>query len=236
MENIINPRNNNRLIQKTSNDSKKPELTIKSLGEMLIEYIDRSQEEIIESRLFKPKRQLINYLFNGIGRLTEVQLKDQLSSSPLDKEDNLTLYTFYLSQTEHFNFEWSYLLSKLKNTHDFLKRFNKYINFVCSDINIMIASIQFSDQTIFQIDEFLQIIYSPIQNSISAQCKLDFLKDIISCKAGQYRLKIICGSKTIISLDRSTKDEVKSVADKIQTLLTIIQENNNTIDGKHEEN
>ena len=129
MENIINPRNNNRLIQKTSNDSKKPELTIKSLGEMLIEYIDRSQEEIIESRLFKPKRQLINYLFNGIGRLTEVQLKDQLSSSPLDKEDNLTLYTFYLSQTEHFNFEWSYLLSKLKNTHDFLQRFNKYINF-----------------------------------------------------------------------------------------------------------
>ena len=236
MENIINPRNNNRLIQKTSNDSKKPELTIKSLGEMLIEYIDRSQEEIIESRLFKPKRQLINYLFNGIGRLTEVQLKDQLSSSPLDKEDNLTLYTFYLSQTEHFNFEWSYLLSKLKNTHDFLKRFNKYINFVCSDINIMIASIQFSDQTIFQIDEFLQIIYSPIQYSITAQCKLDFLKDIISCKAGQYRLKIICGSKTIISLDRFTKDEVKSVADKIQTLLTFIQENNYTIDGKHEEN
>ena len=100
----------------------------------------------------------------------------------------------------------------------------------------MIASIQFSDQTIFQIDEFLQIIYSPIQNSVTAQCKLDFLKDIISCKAGQYRLKIICGSKTIISLDRFTKDEVKSVADKIQTLLTIIQENNYTIDGKHEEN
>ena len=104
---------------------KKPELTIKSLGEKLIEYIDNSQEDIIGSRLFQPKRQLINYLFNGIGHLPKDQIEDQLSSAPLDKEDNLILYTFFLSQTEHFNFEWSYLLSKLRNLPDFLKRFNK---------------------------------------------------------------------------------------------------------------
>lgn len=202
---------------------------------MLIEYIDNSQEDIIESRLFQPKRQLINYLFNGIGHLPKDQLEDQLSSAPLDKEDNLILYTFFLSQTEHFNFEWSYLLSKLRNLPGFLKRFNKYINFVCSDINTMITSIQLSDLTFFQIDEFLQIVYSPTQKSITAQCKLDLLKNMLSCKAGQYRLKIICGSKTIISLDRSPKEDVKSVADKIQTLLTVIHNNNDSKEDDNEE-
>ena len=202
---------------------------------MLIEYIDNLQEDIIGSRLFQPKRQLINYLFNGIGHLPKNQLEDQLSQAPLDKEDNLILYTFFLSQTEHFNFEWSYLLSKLRNLPDFLKRFNKYINFVCSDINTMITSIQLSDLTFFQIDEFLQVVYSPTQNSITAQCKLDLLKNMLSCKAGQYRLKIICGSKTIISLDRSTKEDVKSVADKIQTLLTVIHNNNDSKEDDNEE-
>lgn len=220
---------------KFSESRKKPELTIKSLGEMLIEYIDNLQEDIIGSRLFQPKRQLINYLFNGIGHLPKNQLEDQLSQAPLDKEDNLILYTFFLSQTEHFNFEWSYLLSKLRNLPDFLKRFNKYINFVCSDINTMITSIQLSDLTFFQIDEFLQVVYSPTQNSITAQCKLDLLKNMLSCKAGQYRLKIICGSKTIISLDRSTKEDVKSVADKIQTLLTVIHNNNDSKEDDNEE-
>ncbi len=202
---------------------------------MLIEYIDNLQEDIIGSRLFQPKRQLINYLFNGIGHLPKNQLEDQLSQAPLDKEDNLILYTFFLSQTEHFNFEWSYLLSKLRNLPDFLKRFNKYINFVCSDINTMITSIQLSDLTFFQIDEFLQVVYSPTQNSITAQCKLDLLNNMLSCKAGQYRLKIICGSKTIISLDRSTKEDVKSVADKIQTLLTVIHNNNDSKEDDNEE-
>lgn len=220
---------------KFSESRKKPELTIKSLGEMLIEYIDNLQEDIIGSRLFQPKRQLINYLFNGIGHLPKNQLEDQLSQAPLDKEDNLILYTFFLSQTEHFNFEWSYLLSKLRNLPDFLKRFNKYINFVCSDINTMITSIQLSDLTFFQIDEFLQVVYSPTQNSITAQCKLDLLKNMLSCKAEQYRLKIICGSKTIISLDRSTKEDVKSVADKIQTLLTVIHNNNDSKEDDNEE-
>ena len=235
MENTINLRNRERRMYKFSESRKKPELTIKSLGEMLIEYIDNLQEDIIGSRLFQPKRQLINYLFNGIGHLPKNQLEDQLSQAPLDKEDNLILYTFFLSQTEHFNFEWSYLLSKLRNLPDFLKRFNKYINFVCSDINTMITSIQLSDLTFFQIDEFLQVVYSPTQNSITAQCKLDLLKNMLSCKAGQYRLKIICGSKTIISLDRSTKEDVKSVADKIQTLLTVIHNNNDSKEDDNEE-
>lgn len=235
MENTINLRNRERRMYKFPESRKQPELTIKSLGEMLIEYIDNSQEDIIGSRLFQPKRQLINYLFNGIGHLPKDQLEDQLSSAPLDKEDNLILYTFFLSQTEHFNFEWSYLLSKLRNLPDFLKRFNKYINFVCSDINAMITSIQLSDLTFFQIDEFLQIVYSPVQKSITAQCKLDLLKNMLSCKAGQYRLKIICGAKTIISLDRSTKEDVKSVADKIQTLLTVIHNNNDSKEDDNEE-
>ncbi len=235
MENTINLRNRERRMYKIPESRKNPELTIKSLGEMLIEYIDNSQEDIIGSRLFQPKRQLINYLFNGIGHLTIDQLEDQLSHAPLDKEDNLILYTFFLSQTEHFNFEWSYLLSKLRNLPDFLRRFNKYINFVCSDINTMVTSIQLSDLTYFQIDEFLQIVYSPTQNSITAQCKLDLLKNMLSCKAGQYRLKIICGSKTIISIDRSTKEDVKSVADKIQTLLTVIHNNNDSKEDDNEE-
>lgn len=222
-------------MQKNPQSSKKPELTIKSLGEMLIEYIDNAQEDVVENRLFQPKRQLINYLFNGIGHLPKDQLENQLSFAPLDKEDNLILYTFFLSQTEHFNFEWSYLLSKLKNIHDFLKRFNEYINFVCSDINMMIASIKLSDHALFQIDEFLQIIYSPTQNSITAQCKLDLLKNILSCKAGQYRLKIICGSKTIISIDRSSKEDKMSVADKIKTLLTVIHNNNDSKEDNNED-
>lgn len=125
MENTINLRNRESRMYKFPESIKKPELTIKSLGEKLIEYIDNSQEDIIGSRLFQPKRQLINYLFNGIGHLPKDQLEDQLSYAPLDKEDNLILYTFFLSQTEHFNFEWSYLLSKLRNLPDFLKRFNK---------------------------------------------------------------------------------------------------------------
>lgn len=220
-------------MKKNPQGNKKPELTIKSLGEMLIEYIDNAQEDSVENRLFQPKRQLINYLFNGIGYLPKDQLENQLSSAPLDKEDNLILYTFFLSQIEHFNFEWSYLLSKLKNIHGFLMRFNKYINFVCSDINIMIASIQLREQTLFQIDEFLQIIYSPVQNSITAQCKLDLLKNILSCKAGQYRLKIICGSKTIISIDRSSNEEKMSVTDKIKTLMTVIH---NNYDSKEDNN
>jgi len=235
MENTINLRNRTRRIQKIPQGSKKPELTIKRLGEMLIEYIDNPQEDIVESRLLQPKRQIINYLFNGIGHLPKDQLEDQLSYSPLDKEDNLILYTFFLSQREHFNFEWSYLLSKLRSIHDFLTRFNKYINFVCTDINAIIASIKFCDQTLFQIDEFLQIIYSPTNDSITARCELDQIKNILSCNAGQYRLKIICGSKTIISLNRSSKEYVKSVTEKIQTLLTIIHNNNYSKEGNHEE-
>ena len=201
-------------MKKNPQGNKKPELTIKSLGEMLIEYIDNAQEDSVENRLFQPKRQLINYLFNGIGYLPKDQLENQLSSAPLEKEENQ-------------------LLSKLKNIHGFLMRFNKYINFVCSDINIMIASIQLREQTLFQIDEFLQIIYSPIQNSITAQCKLDLLKNILSCKAGQYRLKIICGSKTIISIDRSSNEEKMSVTDKIKTLMTVIH---NNYDSKEDNN
>lgn len=235
MENTINLRNRESRMYKFPESIKKPELTIKSLGEKLIEYIDNSQEDIIGSRLFQPKRQLINYLFNGIGHLPKDQLEDQLSYAPLDKEDNLILYTFFLSQTEHFNFEWSYLLSKLRNLPDFLKRFNKYINFVCTDINSIITSVQFIDQTVFLIDEFLQIVYSPTQNKITAQCNLDLIRNILSCKAGQYRLKISCGSKTIISLDRSTKEDVKSVADKIQTLLTVIHNNNDSKEDDNEE-
>lgn len=212
-----------------------PELTIKRLGEMLIEYINNLQDDMVESRLLQPKRQIINYLFNGIGYLSKDQLEDQLSSSPLDKEDNLMLYTFFLSQTKCFNFEWSYLVSKVRKTSDFLERFNKYINFVCSDINIIIASIQLSNQTHFQVDEFLQIIYSPTQNSITAQCNLDFLKNIISCKSDQYRLKIICDSKTIISMDRSSREEdLKAVTDKIQTMLTF-SHNNYSKEDKHDE-
>lgn len=99
----------------------------------------------------------------------------------------------------------------------------------------MVTSIQLSDLTYFQIDEFLQIVYSPTQNSITAQCKLDLLKNMLFCKAGQYRLKIICGSKTIISIDRSTKEDVKSVADKIQTLLTVIHNNNDSKEDDNEE-
>ncbi len=213
---------------------KKPELRIKRLGEMLIEYIDNSQEDIIESRLLQPKRQIINFLFSYIGSISEVQLQELQSSAPLDKDDNLIFYTFFLSQTYQFNFEWSYLISKVRKIPDFLKRFNQYINFVCNDINAMIASIQQNDQIHFHIDEFLQIIYSPTQNSITAQCKLDLLKNVLSCKSGQYRLKIICGSKTIISIDRSSNEDIKSVNDKIQTLLTVVQ-NNYSKEGNHEE-
>ncbi len=222
MENTLNPRNKKRSIRVKPQVSKKPELTIKRLGEMLIEYINNPQEDTVESRLLQPKRQIINYLFNYIGCISNVQLQEMLSSAPLDKEDNLIFYTFFLSQTKQFNFEWSYLISKVRKIPDFLKRFNQYINFVCTDINAMIASIQLNDQIHFQIDEFLQIIYSPSQNSITAQCKLDLLKNTLYCKAGQYKLKIICGSKTIISIDRSSDEDVKSVVGKIQTLLTVI--------------
>lgn len=219
-------------MQEISQGCKKPELTIKRLGEMLIEYIDNSQEDIIESRLLQPKRQIINYLFNYIGCLSEVQLQE---IDHLDKDDNLIFYTYFLSQTYQFNFEWSYLISKVRKIPDFLKRFNKYINFVCSDINTLIASIQLSDQTLFQIDEFLQIIYSPTQNSLIAQCNLDLIKNILSCKADQYKLKIICGSKTIISLDKSLREkDLKPVTDKIQTMLTF-SHNNYSKEDKHEE-
>lgn len=233
MENTINPQN--RKMQENPQGRRNPELTIKSLGEMLIEYIDNPQDDMVESRLLQPKRQIINYLFNGIGCLSKDQLENQLSYSPLDKEDNLILYTFFLSQTEYFNFEWNYLVSKVRKTSDFLKRFNKYINFVCSDINTIIASIQSSNQIHFQVDEFLQIIYSPTQNSLAAQCKLDLLKNIISCKSDQYRLKIICDSKTIISIDRSSREEdLKLVTDKIQTMLTF-SNNNYSKEDKHDE-
>ncbi len=47
---------------------KKPELRIKRLGEMLIEYIDNSQEDLRESRLMQPKRQIINFLFRKVKR------------------------------------------------------------------------------------------------------------------------------------------------------------------------
>lgn len=222
MENTINQPNRSQRIKEFSHGDKKPELKVKSLGEMIINYLDNSEEDNIDIRLFQPKRQLINYLFNGIGSISESQLENQLSSSPLDKEDNLILYTFFLSQIDQFNFEWSYLISKFKSINDFLKRFNKYINFVCTDINSLISSIHFSDNTLFQIDEFLQISYSPTQNSLSAQLKLDLIRNLLLCKAGEYRLKIFCESKTIVALDRSSKEDSKSVIDKIQTLLTII--------------
>lgn len=235
MENTLNPQNRKMSVQKMLQGSKKPELTIKRLGEMLIEYINNPQEETVESRLLQPKRQIINYLFNYIGCISEAQLQEMLSSAPLDKEDNLIFYTYFLSQTYQFNFEWSYIISKARKIPDFLKRFNKYINFVCSDINTIIASIQLSDQIHFQVDEFLRIIYSPTQNSLTAQCKLDLLKNIISCKSDQYRLKIICDSKTIISIDRSSREEdLKAVTDKIQTMLTF-SHNNYSKEGKHDE-
>ena len=234
MENTINQSNRSQRIKKFSQGDKKPELKVKSLGEMIINYLDNSEEHNTDTRLFQPKRQLINYLFNGIGSISETQLETQLSFSPLDKEDNLILYTFFLSQIDQFNYEWSYLISKFKIINDFLKRFNKYINFVCTDINSLISSIHFSDNTLFQIDEFLQIFYYPTQNLLSAQLKLDLIGNLLLCKAGEYRLKVICESKTIIALERSSKENSKSVIDKIQTLLNIIFKNNDSKKDNHE--
>lgn len=235
METTLNQRNNERNIRDISQGSKKPKLTVKSMGEMIIDKMDKSAEDILKSRLFQPKRQLINYLFNGIGYLSETQLDNQLTSAPWDKEDNLMLYTFFLSQTEQFNFEWSYLISKHRNIHDFLRRFNKFINFVCNDINEMIASIQLSDQTLFQVDEFLQIIYSPSKNSLYVGCELDLIRNILSCNADKYRLKIICGSKTIVSLDRFSKEDRIIAINKIQTLLAIFDNTKHSKEGSHEE-
>ena len=234
MENTINQPNRSQRIKKFSQEDKKPELKVKSLGEMIINYLDNSEEHNIDIRLFQPKRQLINYLFNGIGSISESQLENQLSSSPLDKEDNLILYTFFLSQIDQFNFEWSYLISKFKIINDFLKRFNKYINFVCTDINSLISSIHFSDNTLFQIDEFLQIFYYPTQNLLNAQLKLDLIGNLLLCKAGEYRLKVICESKTIIALERSSKEDSRALIDKIQTLLTVIYKNNDSKEDNHE--
>lgn len=234
MENTINQPNRSQRIKKFSQGDKNPELKVNSLGEMIINYVDNSEEHNKDIRLFQPKRQLINYLFNGIGSISESQLENHLSSSPLDKEDNLILYTFFLSQIDQFNFEWSYLISKFKTINDFLKRFNKFINFVCTDINSLISSIHFSNNILFQIDEFLQIRYFPTQNLLRAQLKLDLIRNLLLCKAGEYRLKIICESKTIIALDRSSKEESKSVIDKIQTLLTVIYKNKDSKEGIHE--
>lgn len=231
MENTINQPNRSYRIKNFSQGDKKPELKVKSLGEMIINNLDNSEENNTESRLFLPKRQLINYLFNGIGSISESQLENQLSSAPLDKEDNLILYTFFLSQIEQFNFEWSYLISKFKIINDFLKRFNKYINFVCTDINSLISSIHFSDNTIFQIDDFLHIFYYPTQNLLNAQLKLDLIRNLLLCKTGEYRLKVICESKTIIALERFSKEDSRTVIDKIQTLLTVIYKNNDSKEG-----
>ena len=55
METTLNQRNNERNIRNISQGSEKPKLTIKSMGEKIIESMDNSHEDIIRSRLFQPK-------------------------------------------------------------------------------------------------------------------------------------------------------------------------------------
>lgn len=221
MENTTNQPNN--LSEKENNNylKAKPMLTPQSLGEMIIKYIDDKKDDIQHNtRLFLAKRNLLNYLFRGIGKKSKDDLAKDTLSNPLKEDDNLILYTFYLSQNKQFNFEWSYLLSKYEKIEKFIKTFNGYINYICIDINNLIKLLSFEGEIEFQIDGYLTIHYKP-NSTIEAQIELDKLNKLLCCKDNYYSLKILFGTKTIISLNRSTKETIEAAIDKIETLMTV---------------
>lgn len=224
MENIIKPHTNKAEANKVSNNLV-PELTVKSLGEMLIAYIDtiNDSNEQQDKRLLVVKRQLINFLFNGIGRKSKDCLEQDGMFNPLKEDDNLILYTFYIAHNQQFNFHWSYLLQKINKLENFIKTFNMYINFVCSDISKFIQILPVTDNTTFIVDEYLTIIYCPHHNKIEARIELDNIQKIIQCKKDFYKLKISSNAKTIISLSRSAKESIETSINRINILMKINQ-------------
>lgn len=206
----------------------KPMLTIKRLGEMIISSMDKQYEQDKDdNRLFQFKRILINYLFNGIA----TRIEDKNSSKvfvplPLTEDENLILYTFFISENNQFNFEWSYLLSKIDKIEGFLLRFKRYINFICSDISELIQHISFESKAIFRIDDFLKVSYIPKYNELHAEIILKEFPGILNCKEDCYTLKILYQSKTAISLNRTSKINVKNASKNIETLINIIAEDN----------
>lgn len=208
----------------------KPTLTVKKLGEMIISSMDEQHEQEKDkddNRLFQFKRILINFLFNGIATKSEdINASKLVDWSPLIEDDYLVLYTFFISNNEQFNFEWSYLLSKIDKIEEFLLKFRRYINFICSDIDELIKHIPFEDNAVFVIDDYLKISYYNNDKSVKAEIKHNELHRILNCKEEYYSLKVIYKFKTAILLNRTLKIDTKKASEKIKTLMNIIIEDN----------
>lgn len=206
----------------------RPILDVKNIGEMIISSIDKQSDKAInENRLLEYKRLLLNFLFNNIAKKSVDKKTNKLDDQhPLIEDENLILYTFFISYNEQFNFEWSYLLSKLDEIEKFMLRFREHINYVCNDISELLKCISFENDTVFIIDDYLKISYSHNNKSLNAEIQFKEIHKILNCKKDFYTLKILYGSVISISLDRTSKIDAKKASEKIQELIKIIIKNN----------
>lgn len=201
-----------------------PTLTVKNLGEMIISSIDKQHpQNKNEDRLFEFKRSLLNFLFNCIAKKSGNKDLHRLADlPPLREDENLILYSFFISHNEQFNFEWSYLLSKFDRIEKFLLTFREYINYICNDINDLFKNIPFENNVIFLIDDYLKISYSNDNRNLNAEIQIKEIHKILNCKKDSYTLQIFYNSEIVTSLDRISNIDAKEASKKIQSIINII--------------
>lgn len=197
-------------------------LTPHLIGDKIIEYLDAKFEKGGEQRHLESIRLIVNFLFRN-PNLKELTKNDEKKTENIEflPEEELLLFTFFLSGKREFLFEWSYLLKKYDAMRRFLIKFNRYIFFVCRDISELIELCAFSKNTTFEIDNFLYIEVEP-DNKISAHIEIDAFGNIFNCEKDLYQLKISSNQIPIITLNRSPKVKIEEEKEKITKLMGLI--------------
>lgn len=213
----------------------------KMMGEQIMSNLDKVIEDERRDdnlRLIKFKRHFLNYLFRRIVT-RELDGNNKLKDiEPLEEDDNLILYSYFLSQNSNFHFEWSYLLSKIILLEEFLITFRQHINFVCDDITKLIKRISFNDNIQFVIDKYLVIEYFHEENAFDANIDLNYISQLFQCKGNSYKVEIEYKSQRLISLSRYSNIEVEKIAAKIETAMSYMatdeSDNNKAVDTPKE--
>lgn len=218
MENISN--RENKLLNKemeTIVKRPKPRILVPQLAEMIISSMDEMYNKgaCEDERLYHYKRVLVNFLFGKVA----LDLEECDFFSLLEENEALILFTFYVSENKQFDFEWSYLLSKIENIKSFMKDFKKYIVFVCRDISEVINLVPFEDDVVFLIDNCLKIIYNYNDNKISAEILMSEFQRILKCKKDYYSVIIQYKFKGVFLLNRPQNIPVNVASKKICSFM-----------------
>lgn len=201
-----------------------PSLTPKMIGEQVLSNLEKfiEDERLHDDnlRLINFKRHLLNYLFKRIAT-REIDNNNKLKDiEPLEEDDNLILFSFFLSQNSNFHFEWSYLLNKIARLDEFLVTYRKHINYVCEDISELVKRIKFNENVQFIIDKYLSITYFPKVNAFDSKINLDLMSQLLLCLGNSYKVDIIYKFQSLISLSRYSNIEVEKITNKIETAMS----------------